>query len=161
MSSSYLITIFSIICMLRVSHPTNFNSKRNVIKMTSSSSAVIPKPLSNIPLVKQASKDLSDRFWTIDQQTMRTVDKILDLYREERIDASCFHGVDGYGYGDIGREKMDNIIAKLLGAEAAVVRLQFFSGTHAISSALFGALRPGDNMLCCSGHPYDTLEEVH
>lgn len=91
---------------------------------------------------------------------MRSMDKILELYREEKIDASCFHGVDGYGYGDIGREKLDLIVARLLGAEAAVVRLQFFSGTHAIASALFGACRPGDNILCVSGHPYDTLEEV-
>jgi cystathionine beta-lyase family protein involved in aluminum resistance len=66
----------------------------------------------------------------------------------------------GYGYGDIGREKLDLIVARLLGAEAAVVRLQFFSGTHAIASALFGALRPGNKILCVSGHPYDTLEEV-
>jgi cystathionine beta-lyase family protein involved in aluminum resistance len=60
----------------------------------------------------------------------------------------------------MGREKLDAIVAKVLGAEAALVRLQLFSGTHAISTALFGALRPGDNMLCVSGHPYDTLEEV-
>ena len=60
----------------------------------------------------------------------------------------------------MGREKLDVIVAKLLGAEAALVRLQLFSGTHAIASALFGSLRPGDNMLCVSGHPYDTLEEV-
>ena len=111
-------------------------------------------------LIDNASRRLSERFWSIDMQTMMSMDKILSLYREERIDASCFHGVDGYGYGDIGREKLDLIVAKLMGAEAAVVRLQFFSGTHAISSALFGALRPGDNILCVSGHPYDTLEEV-
>ena len=121
---------------------------------------IITQGLSNIPDVKASSRLLSERFWRIDQQTMRTMDKILDLYREERIDAASFHGVDGYGYGDIGREKLDVILAKLLGAEAAVVRLQFFSGTHAIASALFGALRPGDNILCCTGQPYDTLEEV-
>ncbi len=68
--------------------------------------------------------------------------------------------MDGYGYGDIGREKFDDIIAELMGAEAAIVRLQFFSGTHAISSALFGCLRPNDTMLCVSDAPYDTLEEV-
>lgn len=77
-----------------------------------------------------------------------------------RIDTSAFHGVNGYGHGDYGRECLDSIIAKLMGAESALVRLQLFSGTHAISTALFGCLRPGDNMLCVSGHPYDTLEEV-
>ena len=80
--------------------------------------------------------------------------------QEERIDSSAFHGVNGYGHGDVGREKLDNIVAKIMGAEAALVRLQLFSGTHAIATALFGSLRPGDNMLCVSGHPYDTLEEV-
>lgn len=66
----------------------------------------------------------------------------------------------GYGHGDVGREKLDEIVAKLMGAESAIVRLQLFSGTHAIASALFGAMRPGDKMLCVTGHPYDTLEEV-
>ena len=82
------------------------------------------------------------------------------IEQEERIDSSAFHGVNGYGHGDVGREKLDNIVAKIMGAEAALVRLQLFSGTHAIATALFGSLRPGDNMLCVSGHPYDTLEEV-
>ena len=68
--------------------------------------------------------------------------------------------MDGYGYGDYGREKFDEIVAQLMGAEAALVRIQLFSGTHAISSALFGCLRPNDTMLCVSGRPYDTLEEV-
>eukprot|EP01035_Chromulina_nebulosa_P018781 gene18781-24548_t len=86
--------------------------------------------------------------------------KLLDLYDYAKIDPSCFQGVNGYGHGDIGREKLDEIVAKLMGAENAIVRLQFFSGTHAIASALFGALRPKDTMLCVTGHPYDTLEEV-
>ena len=116
-----------------------------------------PSPSS---LIESATKGLMERFWTIDQQTKRNMDKILSLYEEEKVDAASFHGVDGYGHGDIGREKLDAIIAKLMGAEEAAVRLQFFSGTHAIASALFGALRPGDNMVCVSGHPYDTLEEV-
>ena len=111
-------------------------------------------------IVQQSATSLMQRFWEIDLQTQRRMDMILSLYEEERIDSSAFHGVNGYGHGDIGREKLDNIVAKVLGAEAALVRLQLFSGTHAIASALFGALRPGDNMLCVSGHPYDTLEEV-
>lgn len=68
--------------------------------------------------------------------------------------------MDGYGYGDYGRDQFDIIVARILGAEAALVRLQLFSGTHAIASALFGSLRPGNTMLCVSGPPYDTLEEV-
>lgn len=62
--------------------------------------------------------------------------------------------------GDIGREKIDNIFASILGAESAHVRTQYFSGTHAISCALFGSVKPGDCILSVTGHPYDTLEEV-
>ena len=93
-------------------------------------------------------------------QTRKRIDRVLDAFRAERLDASAFNGVDGYGYGDIGREKLDGVVARLMGAEAALVRLQLFSGTHAISCALFGALRPGDAMLGVSGPNYDTLEEV-
>eukprot|EP01036_Dinobryon_divergens_P024273 gene24272-32708_t len=99
-------------------------------------------------------------FYEIDLRTKKSLKKILDLFKQERVDASAFHGVNGYGHGDIGREKLDNIVANLMGAEAALVRLQLFSGTHAISTALFACLRPGDEMLGISGHPYDTLEEV-
>jgi cystathionine beta-lyase family protein involved in aluminum resistance len=93
-------------------------------------------------------------------KTKSSMEKILDLYREHGVDSSAFNGVNGYGHGDLGREKFDDIVARLMGAEAALVRLQLFSGTHAISTALFGALRPGQSILGVSGHPYDTLEEV-
>lgn len=111
-------------------------------------------------LMSSTMKTMSNRFLEIDLRTKKHMNHILKLFKEERVDAQCFHGVDGYGYGDYGREKFDNIIAKLLGGESALVRLQLFSGTHAISSALFGSLRPNDTMLCVSGKPYDTLEEV-
>ena len=110
--------------------------------------------------INELAYDLKDRFWEIDLHTKNNLNKILGYFREEKIDESAFHGVNGYGYGDIGREKMDNIIANLFGAESAHVRLQFFSGTHAISTALFASLKPGEKMLCVSGPPYDTLEEV-
>ena len=143
-------------------------SQRHHLQPVQATSAAMPISSESTPklytspnlLIEDATKELTGKFWAVDQQTKRSMDKILSLYSEEKIDASCFHGVDGYGHGDIGREKLDVIIAKLMGAEKAAVRLQFFSGTHAIASALFGALRPGDNMLCVSGHPYDTLEEV-
>lgn len=111
-------------------------------------------------IISSTSSSLMARFMEIDLHTKHMMSKIIALYEEERIDTSAFHGVNGYGHGDIGREKLDSIVAKLLGAEAALVRLQLFSGTHAISTALFGCLRPGDKFLCISGHPYDTLEEV-
>jgi len=108
----------------------------------------------------EAYTKLAKRFFEIDMKTKKSISKILELYKRERVDSSSFHGVNGYGHGDIGREQLDSIIASLMGAESALVRLQLFSGTHAISTALFACLRPGDEMLCISGHPYDTLEEV-
>jgi cystathionine beta-lyase family protein involved in aluminum resistance len=71
-----------------------------------------------------------------------------------------FASVSGYGHGDQGREVLDRVAARVLQAEAAAVRLQFVSGTHAIAAALFGVLRPGDRLLALTGRPYDTLEEV-
>ena len=69
-------------------------------------------------------------------------------------------GSSGYGHEDEGRLALDALFAELVGAEAALVRPQFFSGTHTIACALYGALRPGDELLALAGHPYDTLEEV-
>jgi cystathionine beta-lyase family protein involved in aluminum resistance len=68
--------------------------------------------------------------------------------------------VNGYGHNDQGRDTLDRVFARVLGAERAAVRLQFVSGTHAIAAALFGVLRPGDRLLSITGRPYDTLEEV-
>lgn len=111
-------------------------------------------------LVDRASSRLQEYFYQTDLRTKQTTSKLLDLYKENSIDSSAFHGVNGYGCGDLGREKFDSIVASLMGAEAALVRIQLFSGTHAISTALFGALRPGQTILGVSGPPYDTLEEV-
>ena len=107
-----------------------------------------------------ASQSLVKTFWEIDLQTKSRMSLILKAFEENRVDASAFHGVNGYGHGDLGREILDLVIAKVLGAEAALVRLQFFSGTHAIAASLFGSLRTGDGMLSVTGAPYDTLEEV-
>jgi cystathionine beta-lyase family protein involved in aluminum resistance len=78
----------------------------------------------------------------------------------ERVGTQHFASVSGYGHGDQGRETLDRVFARVLQAEAAAVRLQFVSGTHAITAALFGVLRPGDRLLALTGRPYDTLEEV-
>ena len=86
--------------------------------------------------------------------------KVLNAFAAERVGAQHFASVSGYGHGDQGREVLDRVFARVLGAEAAAVRLQFVSGTHAIAAALFGVLRPGERMLSITGRPYDTLEEV-
>ena len=85
---------------------------------------------------------------------------ILNIFQEEKVSTNHFQTSTGLGLDDISREKIDRIFSKLFLAEKAAVRMQFVSGTHAISSVLFGILRPGDTMLSVTGQPYDTLEEV-
>ncbi|HZK52722.1 MAG TPA: methionine gamma-lyase family protein [Desulfosporosinus sp.] len=86
--------------------------------------------------------------------------KILKAFQSERVSTYHLQGTNGYGLDDSGREVFDRVMARILGTEAALVRGQFVSGTHAIAAALFGVLRPGDEVLSVSGAPYDTLEEV-
>ncbi len=88
------------------------------------------------------------------------LERVLAAFAAERLGTHHFASVSGYGHGDQGRETLDRVYARVLGAEAAAVRLQFVSGTHAIAAALFGVLRPGDRLLALTGRPYDTLEEV-
>ena len=88
------------------------------------------------------------------------LEKVLNAFAAERVGTQHFASVSGYAHGDQGREVLDRVFARVLGAEAAAVRLQFVSGTHAIAAALFGVLRPGERMLSITGRPYDTLEEV-
>jgi len=93
-------------------------------------------------------------------QVRHRLARVLDAFAAERLGTQHFASVSGYGHGDQGREVLDRVFARVLQAEAAAVRLQFVSGTHAIASALFGVLRPGDRLLAITGRPYDTLEEV-
>ncbi|MDA0291387.1 MAG: aminotransferase class I/II-fold pyridoxal phosphate-dependent enzyme [Cyanobacteria bacterium] len=86
--------------------------------------------------------------------------KVLAAFQAEKLGTHHFASVNGYGHNDQGRETLDRVFARVLGAEQAAVRLQFVSGTHAIAAALFGVLRPGDRLLSITGRPYDTLEEV-
>ncbi len=86
--------------------------------------------------------------------------KVLAAFQAERLGTHHFASVSGYGHNDLGRDTLDRVFARVLGAEKAAVRLQFVSGTHAIAAALFGVLRPGDRLLSLTGRPYDTLEEV-
>lgn len=88
------------------------------------------------------------------------LERVLAALAAERIGPQHFASVSGYGHGDLGRDALDRVLARLLQAEAAALRLQFVSGTHAIAAALFGILRPGDRLLALTGRPYDTLEEV-
>lgn len=107
-----------------------------------------------------AEKILKEQEPVIEEISEYNHGKILKAFQDERISTYHLTGSTGYGLGDSGREALDAIMAKVLGTEAAMVRGQFVSGTHAIASALFGVLRPGDHFLSVSGDPYDTLEEV-
>ena len=110
--------------------------------------------------IEEARVSLQPAFTEVDRQTERTLGRVLAAFRKHGIGSEHFAGVDGYGHGDLGREALDQVFATLMGAEAALVRVQCFSGTHAIACALFGVLRPGQELLAVSGAPYDTLEEV-
>ena len=111
-------------------------------------------------LVDEAAAALLPTFSEIDRRTEQSLSSVLSAFRRHGVGTHHFAGVDGYGHGDLGREALDAVYADLLGAEAALVRVQCFSGTHAIACALYGVLRPGDELLGVSGAPYDTLEEV-
>ncbi len=86
--------------------------------------------------------------------------KVLAAFRDCRVSAPCLSGTTGYGYDDQGRDTLDRVVAKTFGAEDALVRHNFVSGTHALTVALFGVLRTGDKMVSLTGRPYDTLTEV-
>lgn len=111
-------------------------------------------------VVQQAVEELGPRFGQIDRAVQAKLKRVLDAFRAERVGAHHFAGVSGYGHDDLGRDTLDRVMARALQAEAAIVRVQIVSGTHAIACALFGVLRPGDELLSVAGKPYDTLEEV-
>lgn len=107
-----------------------------------------------------AKKDLKDIFEIHDEIEEYNSRKILDAFIENNISESDFNSSTGYGYNDIGRDKIEDVYASIFKAEDALVRSQFISGTHAISTCLFALLRPGDIMLSISGKPYDTLDTI-
>ncbi|WP_448602928.1 methionine gamma-lyase family protein [Thermoleptolyngbya sp.] len=111
-------------------------------------------------LIAQAEQALQPTFARIDAQVKANLRRVLNAFRRHGVGVHHFASVSGYGHGDLGRQVLDRVFAQVMGAEAAAVRVQFVSGTHAITCALFGVLRPGDEMLAVAGAPYDTMEEV-
>jgi cystathionine beta-lyase family protein involved in aluminum resistance len=108
----------------------------------------------------EAESVLAETFRAVDELALVNTQKVLAAFQQERVGDHHFAGTTGYGHDDLGRGCLEAVFARIFKAEAALVRGQFASGTHAIATALFGALRPGDELLAVSGHPYDTLEEV-
>jgi len=122
------------------------------------------KKLNDYQLIKnfvfESELELNKLFIRRSNDLYIKMQNILDIFHDEKLSTSHFNNSTGMGLDDISREKIDNVYAQLFHAEKAAVRMQFVSGTHAISSVLFGILRPGDMMLSVTGNPYDTLEEV-
>ncbi len=108
-------------------------------------------------LARQAERDVAEQFARIDAVAHGNTRRVLAAFQKHRVAESYFAGTTGYGYDDLGRDKLDEIYADLFGTQDALVRLQFVNGTHAIACALFGALRAGDVLVSAVGAPYDTL----
>lgn len=113
-----------------------------------------------IKLVNDSEKELDKEFKKIDEICEYNSLKVLNAFWNNKLSESHFSQTTGYGYDDIGRDVIEKIYAEIFGAEDALVRSQFISGSHALTVALFAYLRPGDTMLSISGLPYDTLHEV-
>ena len=113
-----------------------------------------------IKLVNNSEKELDKEFKKIDEICEYNSLKVLNAFWNNKLSEAHFSQTTGYGYDDIGRDVIEKIYAEIFGAEDALVRSQFISGSHALTVALFAYLRPGDTMLSISGLPYDTLHEV-
>lgn len=109
---------------------------------------------------KNALEMCKEQFDYIDDVTEYNQLKVLNAFIENGISETHFCSSTGYGYDDRGRDTLDKVWAKVLSAESALVRHNFTCGTHTLATALFGVLRPGDNMLCVTGTPYDTIHNV-
>ena len=105
----------------------------------------------------QAQNQLTTEFASIDTIAERNTARVLAAFQKYRVAEGYFSGTTGYGYDDLGWDNLDKIYAELFGTEAALVRIQFVNGTHAIACALFGALKTGDVLVSAVGAPYDTL----
>jgi cystathionine beta-lyase family protein involved in aluminum resistance len=112
------------------------------------------------PLVAEVEQQIKEIHAAIDERIDRNQFRVLTSFQDQKVSDSHFIPSTGYGYDDYGRDTLEKIYAQVFGAEAGLVRPQIISGTHAISTALFGILRPGDELLYITGNPYDTLEEI-
>ena len=111
-------------------------------------------------LIGQAEADCSKQHRKINQVVEINQKRVLDAFIKNRISDSHFNSTSGYGYDDMGRDALEAVYADVFGGENALVRPQIVSGTHAITTTLFGLLRPGEELIYITGKPYDTLEEV-
>ena len=111
-------------------------------------------------LIKEAENNLQEEYKYIDELEAFYSNKVLSAFKSNNLSEACFSTRTGYGYNDLGRDTLESVFASIFGSEDALVRNQFVSGSHAISSVWFAILRPNDLMLSISGLPYDTMHEV-
>lgn len=110
-----------------------------------------------LALGEEAQTGITPQFQQLDAVSQENTRRVLSAFQEHRVAVEYFSGTTGYGYDDLGRDKLDEIYAHIFGTQSALVRIQFVNGTHALTCALFGNLKPGDVMLSAVGAPYDTL----
>ena len=113
-----------------------------------------------IELVNEEENSLREDFLKIDKDCERNSLKVLEAFKNNKISETHFTGTTGYGCNDVGRDAIEDVFSEVLGAESSLVRVQFISGSHALTVCFFALLRPGDTLLSVSGKPYDTLDEV-
>ncbi len=113
-----------------------------------------------VSLVNKAESQLADRFRQIDEIAEYNQIKVLNAFHESRIGSMHFNWESGYGLSDVSKDKADELFARVFKAEAAIVRPTIACGTHALASVYYGLLRPGDELLYCTGTPYDTMKTV-
>ena len=111
-------------------------------------------------LIKKCEESLNEQFKILEDVALSNQEKVLNAFKKNNVALRHFVGSTGYGYGDEGKEVLNKLFADVFGAEASICSPNIVSGTHAISVALFGVLRPGDKVLSVTGEPYDTLSDV-
>ena len=108
-------------------------------------------------MAARAEARCEKRFREIDRTAERCTLRVMEAFQDQRVSDACFAGTTGYGYDDLGRETLDRLYAQVFGAEAALVRIGFVNGTHALCAAMFALAAPGETVLAVTGTPYDTL----
>ena len=111
-------------------------------------------------MAQRVQAKLGERFAEIDAVAEENTRRVMTAFQDNRVSDACFAGTTGYGYDDLGRETLDKIYAQIFGAEAALVRIGFVNGTHALTTAMFALVKPGDTILAVTGMPYDTLRSA-
>ena len=111
-------------------------------------------------MAERAQKRLTEQFAEIDRVAEINTRRVMEAFQNNRVSEGCFAGTTGYGYDDLGRDTLDKIYAEIFGTEAALVRINFVNGTHALTAAMFALVKPGDKILAVTGTPYDTLRNA-